>query len=315
MLDLGFMERAVLAAMLVGLTAPMVGTFLMQRRLSLIGDGLGHVALAGVAAGLATSTAPLWTALLAAVGGAVLIEMLRGRGRTGGDVALATLFYGGIAGAVVIVSVAPSGQSSLNSFLFGAITTTTTADLVAFGVLAACVLVAVLVLRTRLFAVSSDPEYARAVGLPVTWLNLLLAILTAVTVVVSMRVIGLLLISALMIIPNAAAQTFARSFRSTQVLAVVVAVCCAVGGVYLSYYADTPTGGTIVLLTIGLYLLAVLVTAVAHRLLRSRHPHVEDHPHDHGPGCGHEVVVHGDHLDYIHGGHRHAAHGAHYDEH
>ena len=315
MLDMGFMGRALLAALMVGITAPMVGTFLMQRRLSLIGDGLGHVALAGVAAGLATSTAPLWTALVAAVGGAVLIEVLRGRGRTGGDVALATLFYGGIAGAVVIVSLAPSGQSSLNSFLFGAITTTTRTDLVSFAVLAAAVLVTVLVLRTRLFAVSSDAEFARAVGLPVTALNLLLAILTAVTVVVSMRVIGLLLISALMIIPNAAAQTFARSFRGTQILAVVVAVSCAVGGVQLSYYTDTPTGGTIVLLTIGLYLLAVLAAIPVHLLMRTRHPLVEHHPHDHGPGCGHEIVVHGDHVDYIHEGQRHAAHGAHYDEH
>lgn len=315
MLDLGFMERALLAAVLVGLTAPLVGTFLMQRRLSLIGDGLGHVALAGVAAGLATSTAPLWTALVAAVGGAVLIEVLRERGRAGGDVALATLFYGGIAGAVVIVSMAPAGQTSLNGFLFGAITTTTGSDLTAFAVLAAAVVATVLLQGSRLFAVSSDPDYARAVGLPVTWLNLLLAILTAITVVVSMRVIGLLLISALMIMPNAAATAFARSFRATQLVAVVVAVSCAVGGVWVSYYADTPTGGTIVLLSIALYLAALLVRAVVAKVSSHRHPAVPDHPHDHGPDCGHEAVVHGDHVDYIHGGHRHAAHGAHYDEH
>lgn len=315
MLELGFMERALLAALLVGLTAPLVGTFLVQRRLSLIGDGLGHVALAGVAAGLATATAPLWTALIAAVGGAVLIELLRRRGRTGGDVALAVLFYGGIAGAVVIVAVAPSGMRNLNAYLFGAITTTTWPDLVTFAVLTACVVGSVGILGTRLFAVSSDEEYARAVGLPVTALNVLLAVLTAVTVVVSMRVIGLLLISALMIIPNAVAQLLGRSFRGVQAIAVVVALVCGVSGVATSYYADTPTGGTIVLLTIGLYLVTATGTAAARRVLGRRHHGLENHPHDHGPGCGHEVVVHGDHLDYVHGGHRHAAHGAHYDEH
>ena len=101
------MQRALLAALLVGLTAPVVGIYLVQRRLALIGDGIGHVALAGVAVGLLTGAAPVWTALLAAVAGAVAIELIRARGRTSGDVALAVLFYGGIAGGVVLISQAP----------------------------------------------------------------------------------------------------------------------------------------------------------------------------------------------------------------
>ena len=314
MLALEFMQRALLAALLVGLTAPAVGTFLVQRRLALVGDGIGHVALAGVAAGVLTSTSPVWTALAAAVVGAVLVELLRTRGGTGGDVALAVLFYGGIAGGVVLISFSTTGTPGmLTSYLFGAITTTTWADLLVFAVLAAVVLLTLLVLGSRLYAVSNDQEYARATGMNVLGLNLLLACVTAVTVVVSMRVIGLLLISALMIVPNAVAQQLARSFKGTVVVAVVVGTLTSVAGVFLSFYIDTTSGATIVLLAIATFLLSVLASrllAAGHARRQARH-----HPHEHGPGCGHPAVTHDGHVDYLHDGERHAVHGAHYDQH
>src|SRR3954465_5393543 len=146
------MQRALLASLMVGLVAPAVGVFLVQRRLSLLGDGLGHVALTGVALGVLTSTAPVGTALVAAVLGAMAIELIRARGRTSGDVALAVLFYGGIAGGVVIISQAPGGPpSNLNSYLFGAITTTTSGDLIAFAVLTTAVLAVTVGLGRYLF--------------------------------------------------------------------------------------------------------------------------------------------------------------------
>lgn len=316
-LELAFMQRALVAAVLVGLTAPTVGTYLVQRRLSLIGDGLGHVALTGVAVGILTERAPVLTALVAAVAGAVAIELIRARGRTSGDVALAVLFYGGIAGGVVIVSQAPGGTpGNLNAYLFGAITTTSTADIVVFAVLAAVVLAVTVGLSARLFAVSNDEEYARASGLNVLGLNLLLAVLTATTVVISMRVVGLLLVSALMIVPNAVAQLVAGSFRTTMALATVVGVVVSVAGVVASFYADTPSGGTIVLLAIAVFLLVAVGTSVRDGIHRRRHRGTpEPHPHEHAPDCGHPVVAHEDHVDYVHGEHRHAAHGAHYDEH
>ena len=316
LLEFDFMQRALVAALMVGLTAPAVGTFLVQRRLALVGDGMGHVALAGVAAGVLTSTSPVWTALLAAVAGAVLIEVLRNRGRTSGDVALAVLFYGGIAGGVVLISLSPNGSAAnLTSYLFGAITTTTGSDLVVFAVLGAVVLATVLVLAPRLFAVSNDEEYARATGMNVLGLNLLLAVLTAVTVVVSMRVVGLLLISALMIVPNAVAQQVARSFRSTLFLAVAVGTVVSVVGVSASYYTNTPSGGTIVVLAIAVFAVTTVLSWAHRTWSASRHPDTEYHPHEHAPGCGHVVVPHGDHVDFVHDGHRHAAHGGHYDEH
>jgi len=265
-LDYEFMQRALVAAVLVGLAAPSVGVHLVQRRLALIGDGLGHVALAGVAVGVLTSNQPVWTALVAAVAGAVAIELIRARGRTSGDLALAVLFYGGIAGGVVIISQAPGGTpSNLNAYLFGAITTTSSSDLVTFTVLTAAVLTVTIGLGRYLRVVSDDEEYAIASGLPVLGLNLLLATVTAVTVVVSMRVVGLLLISALMIVPIATAQLLARSFRGTVVLGTLIAVASAVAGVLTSFSADTPSGGTIVLFAIGVFLVVAAGAALRDR--------------------------------------------------
>ncbi|WP_109473527.1 metal ABC transporter permease [Ornithinimicrobium cavernae] len=315
-LSYDFMRNALLAALLVGAVAPLVGIFLVQRRLSLIGDGLGHVALAGVAVGVLLDNQPIITALIAAVFAGVAIELIRVRGRTSGDIALAVMFYGGIAAGVVIINRVDGSQSSnLTSYLFGAITTTSTGDLIVFGVLSAVIIGVTLALRHRLFLAAGDEEYARASGLPVMALNITLSVLTAVTVVVSMRVVGLLLISALMIVPNAASQQVARSFRSATLWAVLFGMLSAVGGVVTSFYADTAAGGTIVLLAIAIFLLVAAVAALVTVATAHRHRVSERHPHEHGPGCGHEAVPHGDHVDYVHGSHLHAPHGGHYDEH
>jgi zinc transport system permease protein len=272
LLTYGFMQRALIASLLVGVTAPAVGVYLVQRRLALVGDGLGHVALAGVALGVLTTGQPVWTALVAAVAGAVAIELVRARGRTSGDVALALMFYGGIAAGVVLISRAPGGTpANLNAYLFGAITTTSRTDLVAFAVLAAAVLLVAVGLAPRLFAVSNDEEYARAAGLPVLGLNILLAVLTAATVVISMRVVGLLLISALMVVPVAAAQLLTGSFRGTQALAAGVGLTVSVAGTTGSYYANTPSGGTIVLLAVTVFAITAAGTGT-RRLLHHRHP-------------------------------------------
>ena len=316
MLELGFMRQALLAALLAGVAAPLVGTFLVQRRMSLIGDGMGHVALAGVAVGILTGTQPVLTALVAAIAAGVAIELIRASGRTSGDVALAVMFYGGIAlGVVLIAKSSASSPANLTSYLFGAILTTSSGDLALLAGLAGVVLAATLLLRQRFFAVADDEEYARSAGMPVMAYNVVLAVLTAVTVVVSMRVVGLLLISALMILPNATAQLLARSFSASVRWAVLLGVVSSVGGVVVSYVADTPSGGTIVLLAIAIFLLVSISASVAGRWRRAAHARAERHDHEHGPTCEHPAVEHGDHVDYLHDGHRHAAHEGHYDEH
>jgi len=314
-LSYSFMQHALMAAFLVGLAAPMVGVFLVQRRLSLIGDGMGHVALAGVAVGVFTNQSPVLTALVFAVLAAVGIEVVRARGRTSGDVALAVMFYGGMALGVVVIGRSNGAPANLDSYLFGAISTTTDTDLVVFAVLAVVVVGLTWALAPRLFAVANDEEYARATGMAVTALNITLAVLTAVTVVVAMRVVGLLLISALMIVPNATAQLIAGSFRSAMRIAVVIGVICSVGGVSASFYADTAPGGTIVLLAIALFLLAASYSALRGRITGRRHKEAEQHQHEHGQDCGHPAIEHEHHVDYLHDGHRHAPHEGHYDEH
>lgn len=316
LLSLDFMRNALLAALLVGLAAPLVGVFLVQRRMSLVGDGLGHMALAGVGVGVLTSSSPVWAALVVSLAAAVVIELLRHYARTSGDLALAVMFYGGIAGGVVLIAMAPEGSPvNLTSYLFGAINTVSSGDLTIFAALSVLVVLATTLLRPRLFAVAQDEEYARAVGLPVLATNILLAALTAVTVVVSMRVVGLLLISALMILPNATGQQLGRSFRGSLAWAVVVGVLTSVSGVVVSFYADTPSGGTIVLLSIGVFVLAALAGALLRRGRRATPPADHPHEHVHWDECGHEQVLHGDHVDYLHDGHRHAAHGDHWHEH
>ncbi|MGZ4609872.1 MAG: metal ABC transporter permease, partial [Actinomycetes bacterium] len=145
--------------------------------------------------------------------------------------------------------------------------------------------------------------------------NLLLAVITATTVVISMRVVGLLLISALMVVPVATAQLLVSSFRSTLLTAIGIGVVVSLGGTTSSYSANTPSGGTIVLLAIGLFTLAAVTSSARSALHRTVHDEAEDHLHRHGEQCGHPAVAHEDHVDYVHDGHRHAAHGAHYDEH
>ena len=210
-----FMQRALLAALVTGLAAPVIGTYLVQRRLALLGDGLGHVAVTGVALGLLTGLAPTWTAVVVAVLGAVAIEVIRDRGHTSGDLALALLFYGGLAGGVMITGLAGQSAATLQRYLFGSITSISVSDIWFTLGLALVIVVLGLGLLPQLFTVAQDQDFAKVAGLNVRAYNLLVAVLAAVTVTVAMRTVGLLLVSALMIVPVAASQQLARSFRAT----------------------------------------------------------------------------------------------------
>jgi zinc transport system permease protein len=262
MLDLEFMRLAFAAGAIVGVLAPTVGFFLVQRELSLIGDGIGHVAFAGVAAGYLLGVSPVWTALGAALLGAAGIEWLRAKRRAAGDQALAIVFYTGIAGGVVLVSAAGALNANLFAYLFGSILTVSRSDLVVIAVLGVGALVLIALLLRGLLAVSLDEEGARVAGLPVAPLNGVVAMLAALTVGVSMRIVGILLIAALMVLPVVAAQRVAWSLRSTIGISVAAGLGSALAGLTISYYADLPPGGTIVLTATGLYLAASLAAAV-----------------------------------------------------
>jgi zinc transport system permease protein len=264
-----FGQRALMAATVVGLVAPVAGAFLVQRRLSLVGDGIGHLALAGVALGVLVGVSGVWGALVVAGLGAVLLEALRVRGRLTGDLSLALVFYLGIAAGAVGLSLAGRFDTSVLGVLFGTLFALSWSDVLVIAGLGAVVVLAVILLYRPLLAVALDEETARAAGLPVDLLNLVLVGLTALLVVGGMRVVGLLLVAALMVVPVAAGSKVAHSFRNTLLWAVGVGALSAWLGLGIAaWHGELIPGGTIVLTAIVVFVGFAAVgrrTAVAHR--------------------------------------------------
>lgn len=268
--DLPFMQRALLASLAVGIFAPMIGTFLVQKRLALIGDGIGHVAFAGVGAGVLAGGGvwPIRTALVFAVVGALGVEWLRARRRASGDVALALLFYSGLALGVVLVSRANSLDGSVLRYLFGQPLTVTDGEIATIARLGAVIVAVVVVLQRALFAVVTDEDWSRTAGLPVGLLNSVLAVLSACAVVAAMRIVGILLVAALMVLPVASAQLLARSFAGTLRWGIAIGAGSVVVGLGLSFVWDLAPSGTIVLVATAVFGVLAAATRRATRTLR-----------------------------------------------
>ena len=254
-----YMQLALIAGIVVGLCAPLVGTFLVQRRMSLMGDGMGHQAFAGVALGAVLDVWPIWTALLLAVAGSILVERIRRRSRESGDLALALIFYSGIAAGTVLLGLDHSLNANLVSYLFGSILTVSRADVITVSVVGLLIVVVLGVAGRALFALVIDDEAAEVAGLPVRMLNDVFAVLTAVTVVASMRVVGILLVSALMVLPVGAAQAMTKSFRGLLVVSSAIGSLCVAVGLIVARVQGLAPGGTIVLLAAVTYAMSALV--------------------------------------------------------
>jgi zinc transport system permease protein len=256
--ELEFMQWALAAGIVVGVFAPLIGTFLVQKRMALIGDGIGHLAFAGVGAGLMAGVYPVWSALGFAVVGALGVEWLRARRKASGDLALALFFYSGIALGVVLASRGGGLDASVLGFLFGQPLLVDAAEVGLIAALGVGIGLAVLTLRRVLFAVVTDEEWSRVAGLPVGALNNLLAILTATAVVAAMQVVGILLIAALMVLPVATGQLLGRSFGGTLRWGVVLGVGSVVGGLAASRLWGLAPGGAVVLIAAGAFLFVAL---------------------------------------------------------
>lgn len=257
--ELAFMQRALIASVVVGVFAPMIGTFVVQKRMSLIGDGIGHLAFAGVGAGLLAGVWPIWGALAFAVAGALGIEWLRARRAASGDLALALFFYSGIAAGVVLVGLGGGLNAGVLVYLFGQPLTVTDGEIAVIAGLGAAIVLTMLVLRRVLFAVITDEEWARVVGLPVRPVNAVLAVQIAVAVVAAMRIVGVLLIAAMMVLPVASGQLVARSFGGTMRWSVAIGVGSAAVGLALSRVAGLAPGGTIVLVAAACFAVIALL--------------------------------------------------------
>jgi zinc transport system permease protein len=265
--DLGFMQRALAAGLVVGVFAPLIGTFLVQKRLSLIGDGIGHVAFAGVGAGLLFGWGPITTALAFAIAGSLGVEWLRAHRKASGDLALALFFYSGIALGVVLVSLGGGLNANILTYLFGQPLTVDRSEIALIAVLGAAITIVVWAVRRPLFAAVSDEDWARIVGLPVGFLNSLLAVLTACAVVAAMRIVGILLVAALMVLPVASAQLLARSFRATLLWAVAVGVGSVTVGLACSRFWNLAPSGAIVLVTAAVFAVVSIARRAAPRTI------------------------------------------------
>jgi zinc transport system permease protein len=277
-----FMNRAILASVLVGATAPAFGVFLVLRRLSLIADTLSHVALAGVAIALLTKTFAPVVALIATTSAAVSIEELRMRRLLPGDAALAVFLYGSLAVAVVLISIADGFNSTLFSYLFGSVLTVTQTDLWSMVALAIVISVFMLMFSSELAQITFDPDLARINGVRVHLLNLGLAVLTGATITVSMRVVGVLLVGALIVIPVLVSLRITKGLSRTVIASSIVGVFVAVVGMVIAYYADIAPGGTVVLTAITLLVAVELGAFLSRSFGRpSRHLDLANHSHSH----------------------------------
>src|SRR5882762_8473627 len=262
-LQYGFMHRAFAAGVVTALICPAIGVFLIPRRLSLIADTLAHVALAGVALGLVLGVSPVLGALVVALAGAVGIERLRARGALQGDAALAVFLSGGFALAVVLISLARGFNADLFAILFGSILTVTSGDVWLIVALGAVVTVAVGGFYKQFLAITLHEDLARTSGVPVGALNLLLTVLTALTTVVAMRMVGVLLVSAMIVIPTLTGFALGRSFRRATALAIVMALASVAIGLTAAYYLSLAAGGAVVLTALLLFALASLARRVS----------------------------------------------------
>ena len=255
-LQFGFMQRAFAAGVVMAVVCPLIGVFLVPRRLSLIADTLAHVALAGVAVGLLIGSSPILGALVVTVVGALGMERLRSHGRLQGDAALAVFLSGGFALAVVLISLARGFNADLFAILFGSILTVSPSDVWLISGLGAVVVGTILVSYRRLFVITLHEDLARTSGVPVTALNLMLTLLTALTTVVAMRMVGVLLVSAMIVIPTLTGFSLGRSFRRATTVAIVTALAAVLIGLTAAYYLRLAAGGAVVLTALLLFAVA-----------------------------------------------------------
>jgi zinc transport system permease protein len=271
LLQYSFMQRALMAGAIVGILCPLIGIFLVLRRMSLIGDSLSHVALSGVAAGIVSGLYPLTTALAFSVLAALCIEALRKRYTEYAELALAIILSAGIGIAVVLISWAKSINIDLFGYLFGNILTARPTDMWLISVLGIFIIGFVRLLYKELFFIAFDEEGAGIAGIPVRGINLFFIVFIAMTITLSMRIVGALLVSSLMVIPVAASLQIAKSFKQAVVLSVIFAEISVILGIVVSYYLELASGGTIVLLSVLLLLSVITIKNILHWfLLQSR---------------------------------------------
>ena len=259
MLSYSFMTRALLVGIPVSLCAALLGVCLVLKRYSMIGDGLSHVAFGAMAIAASAGLAPLPVAVPTVMVSAFLLLRFKNSEGAGGDAAIAMISTVSLAVGVIAVSLNKGLNTDVNSYMFGSVYSITSEDVGISLALSALVAILFLIFYPRIFSVTFDESFAAATGLRVALYNTVIALLTAVTVVLGMRLMGTLLISALIVFPSLSAMRVSRSFRSLVLLAALISVICFVTGIVLSYVIGLPPGGSIVLCNLAVYAIGYVV--------------------------------------------------------
>lgn len=268
MLGYEFMQRAFWAGGLIGLIGPLLGVYLMLRRQVLMADTLSHVSLAGVALGSVLGWNPALSGFAVAIAGGLIIEQLRRSYRTYSELPVAIIMTSGLALAVVLMSLKQNLTKSFSSYLFGSIVAVSDTQLKLIAVVAAAGLLYFIILRRPLYSLTFDEETAAISGVRTGWLSFSFAVLTGMTVAAAMPVVGVLLVSALIVLPASIALRIASGFTAAIMISVSVGLTGVFSGLTASYYINTPPGGTIALILLVFLLIAIAVQKLIR--LRSR---------------------------------------------
>lgn len=268
-LEYGFIQRALVSGVTISAICSTVGAFLVMRRLALFGDGIAHVAFGGIAAGLLAGIYPIWTALVVSVLGSIGLEKLRKQANVPGEVAVAVTLVSGLSVGVILISISGGFTIDLFSFLFGSIVLVSSEDMTIILVISGVVLTLISILYRRLLFITFNEELARISGIHTTALNYLFVAVAAVVVVTAMRLTGILLITALIVLPTITAIRFGRGFKATILISIAISASTVVSGIFASYVLDWAPSGTIVVLLVFCMGVTHLVFAVRDRLLRA----------------------------------------------
>lgn len=260
-----FLQNAFLTGMIIGVIAPLLGVFIVVRRLSLIADALSHVTLAGIAASLLlekkflvfSGVNPLYMGMAFSVTGSLFIEKLRTVYKHYQELAIPIILSGGIGLGVIFISLADGFNTDLFSYLFGSVSAVSRMDLWTIAIISILVILLVVLLYKELFLLSFDEEYARATGIAAKTLHFIFIVMVALVIAASMRIVGILLVSSLMTLPVAASIRFAKGFKQTIFFSILFGEISVLGGLFLSYYLDLAPGGTIVMIAVLILVLAI----------------------------------------------------------
>jgi len=264
------MQRALITGTAVAITCSIIGLFLVLRRQSLFGDAMSHVAFGGIALGIFVNVYPIWTAFIISVLGALGITKLRESTKIPSDSAIAVLLSSGLALGVVLISLSNGFNLDLFSFLFGSILLVSFQDEISVLALDVAIIIIVIFFYKKFMYITFNEDQAKVSGLDVVKLNYLFIVLASITVITSIRLVGVLLISSLIVIPNITAMFFGKGFVKTAIISTILAVCSVESGITFSYIWNVAPGGTIVLTSIIIFLLTVGVKSIFGLLVRKK---------------------------------------------